>query len=816
MIRLTDVSKYFNKKKSNEIRAIDHTSVELPDKGLVTFLGNSGCGKTTLLNAIGGLDKVDAGEIFIDNERLTNRSLSKKDEIRNAYIGYIFQNYNLIDDISVFENVALVLRMIGIKDKDEIEKRVMYILERIGIAKYKNRLAKMLSGGERQRVGIARALVKNPKIIIADEPTGNLDSKNTLEIMNIIKAISREKLVILVTHEREIAQFYSSRTIEIVDGKIASDNETEYEGDLDYKIDNKIFLKDLPVHTEVQKDDIKINYYSDRENEPLNVRIVVKNNNIYVETEGNLKAGLENVEMVDRHYEKISKDIYEDYTFDYGLMLDEDYKPRYNSIYDGRTLIIEGYRKVFSYSVIKKILLLGFVLASMFVIYAVSNVAGVTDIKDEKFVDANQNYLLVKTPKLDMATYQKYENMEGLNYVLPGNSTVNFTMPLDDYYQTAGAMTGMQGSLSDINMLKKEDLIAGSLPTNSQEIVIDNMVAKTMLDTKVPQQLGVSKTDNFVGRNVKVNLMPPFKIVGVVDMGSPSIYTDKSVFMDILINQTTPEQANGYVASDVPGPADGSESPIINYQLMTDDVNLKITSGRAPENDYEALVDETLKQEKKIGDTIDLKVNGQKLKIVGFYTDKKNRNSTYVSPDTAKYKYILSQKNVTLSPVDKSEKFQQLTAEGEKVTDMYANAREKYKSGMKEQMSATLILAFVILGISLIEMYLMLRSSFLSRIKEVGVLRAIGLKKKDVYKMFLGEIIALTTITSIPAMIVMGYIVKGIMKVPTFEEQYMMNPSIFVISFALVFVFNIIVGLLPVFATLRKTPAAILARNDVN
>ena len=218
MIRLTNVNKYFNRKKNNEIRAIDHTSIELADKGLVTFLGNSGCGKTTLLNAIGGLDKVDSGEIYIGEERLTGRSDGKKDEIRNANIGYIFQNYNLIEDDTVFNNVALVLRMMGIKDKREIEERVMYILKRVGIDRYKNRPAKMLSGGERQRVGIARAIVKNPKIIIADEPTGNLDSKNTLEIMNIIKAISREKLVILVTHEREIAEFYASRIVEIVDG----------------------------------------------------------------------------------------------------------------------------------------------------------------------------------------------------------------------------------------------------------------------------------------------------------------------------------------------------------------------------------------------------------------------------------------------------------------------------------------------------------------------------------------------------------------------------------------------------------------------
>lgn len=180
MIRLIHVNKYFNRKKNNEIHVINDTSIELEDKGLVTFLGNSGCGKTTLLNAIGGLDRVNSGEIYIGDEKITSRSSGKKDEIRNINVGYIFQNFNLIEDATVFDNVALVLKMMGIRDKKEIEERVMYILKRVGIDRYRNRPAKMLSGGERQRVGIARAIVKNPKIIIADEPTGNLDSKNTI------------------------------------------------------------------------------------------------------------------------------------------------------------------------------------------------------------------------------------------------------------------------------------------------------------------------------------------------------------------------------------------------------------------------------------------------------------------------------------------------------------------------------------------------------------------------------------------------------------------------------------------------------------
>ena len=126
--------------------------------------------------------------------------------------------------------------------KKEIEKRVNFVLETLKIYRYRNRPAGMLSGGEKQRVAIARAIVKNPNILLCDEPTGNLDSQNTLEIMNIIKSISKNRLVILVTHENDIAKFYADRIIEVSDGKIIKDYENSYEGSLDYKIDNKIYF----------------------------------------------------------------------------------------------------------------------------------------------------------------------------------------------------------------------------------------------------------------------------------------------------------------------------------------------------------------------------------------------------------------------------------------------------------------------------------------------------------------------------------------------------------------------------------------------
>ena len=172
MIKINNVNKYFNRHKKNQIHVINDTSLVLEDSGLVALLGPSGSGKTTLLNAIGGLDKISSGSIYINGDKITSRSVRKNDRLRSLQIGYIFQNFNLLNNVSVYDNVAMVLKMNGIKDKKEIKKRVDFVLESVGMYRYRNRYANMLSGGERQRVALARALVKNPKIIIADEPTG--------------------------------------------------------------------------------------------------------------------------------------------------------------------------------------------------------------------------------------------------------------------------------------------------------------------------------------------------------------------------------------------------------------------------------------------------------------------------------------------------------------------------------------------------------------------------------------------------------------------------------------------------------------------
>jgi putative ABC transport system permease protein len=250
---------------------------------LIVLLGQSGSGKTTFLNIMGGLEKASAGEIEIGDQIIKSGSSQTWDAIRNQDIGYIFQNYHLIPTLTVYENIALSLRILGLKDEKEIERRVLYTLKAVKMHHFRARYINQLSGGQQQRIAIARAIVKNPQVILADEPTGNLDTRNTFEIMNIIKKISEEKLVILVTHEKNLVNHYADRIIEIKDGTILNDylNEKKSHYAID---DHTIFLKDLKRDQDIHSAYWNIDAYheDDEFKKPNEVTLIIRNETLYL------------------------------------------------------------------------------------------------------------------------------------------------------------------------------------------------------------------------------------------------------------------------------------------------------------------------------------------------------------------------------------------------------------------------------------------------------------------------------------------------------------------------------------------------------
>lgn len=227
LIQVVDVSKIY-KMGDIENRVLNHFSYGFPMSGLFAIIGKSGSGKSTLLNMISLLDNPTDGDVYFNNENINKWSNKRKIQFRNKDIGIIFQHYHLIESESVIYNIILPFLIYGGKEKEGRDKAIK-LLESIGYRKdLYNQVVSNLSGGEKQRVAILRALINDPKVILADEPTGALDSKNSEIIMEILKTISETKLVIVVTHNIDLIKKYADKTIELKDGSLVGINEYEF------------------------------------------------------------------------------------------------------------------------------------------------------------------------------------------------------------------------------------------------------------------------------------------------------------------------------------------------------------------------------------------------------------------------------------------------------------------------------------------------------------------------------------------------------------------------------------------------------------
>ena len=222
MIKTTDLTRIFRTDEV-ETTALDRINLEVKPGEFVAIMGPSGCGKSTLLNIIGLVDQPSSGQYYFDGKNVSSLNESNRTRTRMGNIGFVFQSFNLIDDLTVFENIELPLVYMNIRESER-KKRVDAILERMKIGHRKNHFPQQLSGGQQQRVAIARAVVTGPKVILADEPTGNLDSKNGFEVMKLLSELNKEgTTIIMVTHSEHDAGF-AHRVVNLFDGRIKTES----------------------------------------------------------------------------------------------------------------------------------------------------------------------------------------------------------------------------------------------------------------------------------------------------------------------------------------------------------------------------------------------------------------------------------------------------------------------------------------------------------------------------------------------------------------------------------------------------------------
>ncbi|MBP5408327.1 MAG: ATP-binding cassette domain-containing protein [Bacilli bacterium] len=548
MIKVTNLNKYYNKKKNNEIHVINDVSLTLPDTGLITFFGASGSGKTTLLNVIGGLDKA-SGTIEYDDKIIKKYRLTKVDKIRKEKIAYVFQNYHLLLSETVYDNLKIALHAINITDEDEIKKRVEYVLKLVGLYKYRKKLASALSGGQMQRVAIARCLVKEASIIIADEPTGNLDSTNSLDIMNILKKISKTALVLLVTHDKNLAEYFSDSIIEISDGKVINERESDKENIRLNTSDNKIYLQDLEKFEENNDKISSTIYLESKENKKIELKLVERNNVFYLESNVKIKLLEEtNLKLIDAKSEDFNKSI-EDNSFEYDhSIFSNDLKNSSFRLFLRQ--IKESFFNFFSRKKRTKFFHFAMFLIGIIVAFMNISLANYTAVDKSKISYDNDVYKVKEDYSKDVSSILSVAKTQGLIDDFY-NELFQFSFNyFTNYYQNTNV--SFESYVFSTDLVDSANLIKGTMPTNTNEIVLSKKLADEILsniDSKATYDIliGESIQNGFWGGT-------KFKVVGIIDRDAKCIYkinaNTGSASMYSCFTTSRYEQLKGYLENN--------------------------------------------------------------------------------------------------------------------------------------------------------------------------------------------------------------------------------------------------------------------------
>lgn len=803
MIKLRNLNKYYNKGKQNEIHVINEISLDLPDHGLVVLLGPSGSGKTTLLNVLGGLDKVQSGSIGFGDTELEKYHWKTWDTIRNENIGYIFQNYNLLTHLTVYENISLTLNMIGIYDKDEIDRRIDYILGRIGMINYRKRKASQLSGGQQQRVAIARALAKNPQVIIADEPTGNLDSKNTQDIMNIIRAIAQTKLVVLVTHEEELADYYGDRIIRLKDGSIVSDVSNESNGSLDLRHETDIYLHDLHP---VQQTDTLEQYTDEDVEDHVKVRLIVKNKTLYVDVQSEQYSKIQLIEpdseirIHDRAYQPQTKDdvVVEPFALESVIDPSVSQTDKHSVISIKDSLRI-AWGRMKTASRMGKVFYVAFALIAGLFALAISIGNSYVTFDERDYLQDSKQLILVDLGRKEYADFLALEGQGGID-ALRLNEEVAISFDLPTVFQSYSNTGSINNVAEPLDRIDEADIIQGHNADTPYEFLIDKRVADALIQRSDNVAVGVSTYNDLFELpfyasidGINGDLVFELTLVGIVDDDTPMVYLDEDLILMLTFN-------------------------VGLYEFFAD--QLTLAEGTLPDAALEALVYDN----EFLPDPftpISQFMYSDTYQVTGSYTMSAGNGPTLLVQREDIRKsffeafYTSPSSTVYLLADDVDDALNTLEDEEFEASSYAVAQRTNFRENRIRQGVGTITFILVVIAASSISYFFVIRSSLLSRIYEVSVYRALGVNRLDVHKMFAVETLLVTTITSLLGYAAATFLMWRLqLATDDIATLLKVTPLSILGGLLLVYLLNLLSGAIPVANLLRRTPAEILNKYD--
>ena len=818
MIEVRRLNKTYDKGRRNANHALKNVSFTLPDTGFVCILGASGCGKTSLLNAIGGLDNFERGTISTENVKVNRYGTKTYENERNSNFGYIFQNYYLLLDHSVAYNVYLGLHSLDLTHNEKL-KRVREALRSVEMERYIHRTVGELSGGQQQRVAIARALARRPRVIFADEPTGNLDEANTLKICSLLRRISKTSLVVMVTHEARIARFFADRIITLDSGRIKADEMEWNRSPLSSESGKTVYAGDYEEAT-YQSEGVRLRVLREETAEPVDLVLVVERDRVLLKLDDGrtvacgdmtqaplLKEGKRPVlslEEIDAEQEETVSTVQDNH----------DVRTKAGLGLTFPMMLQEAKRLVGGRGLKRATMRFFLMLLTVLAIVTVSDYLTVSSLDPEDFITTDSHILEIKTEYGAIiregdsylqnlsADYMNYLREQKDGYTLVPHVPVTATYSVNLFRQMDRLELNFGNfSYVPLEYFDESTLIYGRMPENSEEIVVDRWLLDAAAGKDGILQNSITDASYFLNRTVnyaKKNYAP--KIVGICDSGEPAVYMSTAGLITIGVNgkavmplselqekypgvydHITMDQGQCIAVKNVAGMGYSKGSSI----SITTRTRYEIVE--AIEADvYAAIV---------VADHV----------LEDILWDMSSDRFYLYCEDKAATKAFLAQ------PSSFEEEGYLVTV----VRDRHQETWNAYEAATTMKTDARTIVTVTIIGLALVMLYLLCRAQIQERLEMLSVYRLLGIPRRKLAGIFVVESVLSSLTTVLPAALLtwVGITVAGM--VPEWNVSLILPWQAVAVVYGFILLYYVVVSLLPLVKLLTISPAKLAAKYDL-
>ena len=825
-MKVTNLNKTYDRRSANANRVLKDVSFTLPDTGFVCILGPSGCGKTSLLNAIGGLDRFDSGEIDLGDVTVRGYGAAAYEAERNRSFGYIFQNYYLLQNHSVAYNVYLGLHSLSLNHGEKL-RRVKEALAAVDMERYLRRKVSDLSGGQQQRVAIARALARRPRVIFADEPTGNLDEANTVNICSLLRRISKTSLVVMVTHEERIARFFADRIIRLEDGRIASSDSSWQRSSLSVEDGSAIYAGDCREET-ARTEQVSLRVLSEEGAGPVSLTVAVLRDRIVIRLEDGrtvscggagesprIEEGrkpamtMETLEREDEGLAEFSHREGEQGKAGQGL------GPTMMAA-EARELAKGRDRKWFAawffmvlltvlsvwmtgdYLTLKTVDPRDFVMTDSHILELQLERGEQHDIDEEGYMQAT---MLRETVAEYVRLFQiEKEGFEILPYVTatPLLATDNYFPQMEDV-----SLKLQQFSYIPLDYLEESSLILGRMPENTMEIVVDRWVLDAVLREEGILQNSITDISFFLGKTLTFpKISYTATIVGISDNGEAALYAARSAIVTVAVGgkslMTLSELQKAF-----PGQFDDL--------VLAEDECITVRHRGVAQNrpgqplSFNAQLKYTIAQEIEVDTYATVIVADSQLETIIESMAIVPRRFLLYCPDKAAVKESILSEPLKLETDKKLQVF---------VTDSYSDAWAVYTAASSMKADARTIVTVTVMAAAAVMLYLLRRTQVHSRIEMLAVYRLLGIPKGKLAAVFAMESGLTFLVSALPAAAVTWLVVTVLTGIEDITFSMVLPWQAAAGVAAVILGYHLAVSLIPLMRLLNLPPAQLASRYD--